>query len=1246
MSGEFSDVSRCSALLVDEDRFVRKRALKSIETYLNTKGCQEETVLSLIGGNLANSLNDPVEVNRELSIKVLELFVNVVKDASILLPSLVPVLLVRLGQKDITEHSEEIRYATLNLLYTLVTKVHETSPFLDDYITILQRTFLDPYHEIKKLSCKIAVVLSERKCHRFYQISESIISPMLSNLTHQHSKVRLETVLALEKVLLVSQGKLVDNVISPLTQRLFDSSLAVRQAVIQLIGSWLLDLPDRYSYQTRLLPLLLSGLIDESDDIRSVTVDLWHRIGLKFEKENEEQLKDKLDFDKGAPFSYPYGCKRPILGCRELIYRSASRLFPGLCKDLSDWQEATRLKAASLMPILILHLEESATQHTQHLITGIGNGFADAISRIPATSGSVALINTTPFVSFRSALNATDCSIITDNLDIVAFIAQHANSQVFGSAEVNEAVKIINQLFISTQILGCMISTKFWWHLLEPCLHRCTESVAPSSLAGHLFLLSGLLYGSPLNQLVDKALNSSPSDTTDASVAASAPATGAATAAVAAASNTDDDHDGDNVDCKVNGDTPRDDSHTNNDHENTIINCIQQQGPLHQIIAYLSQNELISVMSIPAKASLLQCVQVCIKRLEEAIALLRQQQHHHQQQRNNQEHQEYTLETTKQSNADNETMKDIIQASHDAAWLLVQNTQIRSWLFEIILGLSSIWPENDSLITSDFGRAIINSCDKLIQQLAACHRDCINLSRQNTLTSSSGDDYEMINTLLTSPATHEDVDRLFYNCMPTLIDRLNEDLKKSMSWHPRSTGLAILSRCLQLAGPALLIKSTPVQQNRTENTGEECLTHVLDLLQRGCRLDCAPGGDKSPGGTDPLTLAAEAEIRLRGLIVLTKLTENSSVRTALASPKYLNYCLSKLILPVCIWRAGRTSEAMRKAAVTSLLAILASAVSINDLSEIVINTRTSNEVEIDKWLCENTSESFNDVIKEVTNNGDISKNNCDDDDDNNLDKPQQQQQHKHRSNLPNLSSSLLSLLLARLGSLLDDDLEGTRSMACLCLTIFFNGLLIPPPLPASEIELCQSRDNNCHSRMCSIPNFLNSSTWIQPVNKNTDYNDNDNARKDHLIPYCPLPDSFGDQVYRFYQNFIKRLNDPKDKIRLLICETINAWIRLIMPMLTSTTTPTTTGTNHADTSVQQHLQLNPVYTAVIEDFLTNVIIHLDDPNSQIRAAVSRVILRVNQFASELVNKALIKARSCHRSSLLCDQLLQFCRTHT
>ncbi|CAH8604211.1 unnamed protein product [Heterobilharzia americana] len=1175
--------------------------LMKIENYLRTKTGQDDGVLNTVIMTLSSALNDPVEVNRELAVKVFEMYLDVTRDVSALLPSLVPVLVMRLGQKDITEHSEEVRFSTMNLLYTLVTRGDEASAFLDDYISILQKTFVDPYHEVKKLSCKIAVVLSERKCHRFYQISESILSPMLSNLTHQHSKVRLETVRALEKVLLYGQGKFVENIIPPLTQRLFDSSSAVRQAVIQLVGSWLLDLPDRYSYHTKLLPLLLSGLTDESDEIREVAVNLWHHIGLKFEKENEEHLKDKMDFDKGAPFSYPYECRRPVLGCRELIYRSASRLFPALCKDLSDWQEATRLKAASLVPILILHLEESATQHTQHLLTGIGNGLADALSRMPP-AGNISLINTMPFISFRSALNSADNIDNTRNLDIVGLICKHANSHIFGPAEVNEAAKVINQLFVSTQILGCMISTKFWWHLLEPCLRRCTESVAPASLAGHLFLLSGLLYGSPLYHLVTI---SNPSDLEFNSLLKQT-STNAVDENVN--SNTGDDA---SVDCQIRG--------------NTKITHVNEN-PLHQIIAYLSQNEIISVVSISAKASLLVCIEVCIRRLEESVLLLKQEQRQR----------EGTLATM---DSTNDMCKSIIRASYDAAKLLTQDTQIRSWLFEIILGLSAIWPEND-LIASDFGRAILNLCDKLLRRLAACHRDCVNLNKETNL---SYGDYEAMNeSMICSTATTNDVNQLFFNCMPKLIERLNEDLRKSVSWHPRSTGLAILSRCLQLSGPALLIKANSQQYNVSLNHDDnessvECLTAVLDLLERGCRLDHPPGGsklDKSPGGTDPLTLASEAEIRLRGLMILTRLTENSHIRVALASPKYLNYCLSKLILPVCVWRAGRTSEAMRKAAVTSFLALLAAAVSINDLNELVIGMRTIEEIQIDKWLYENTNESFDDVLIELTN-----KKMLDSDNISNNDHTEKKLVDKY-SNLPNLSSSVLSLMLARLGSLLDDDLEGTRRMACICLTMFFNGLLLPSPLSSSsscsrKAGLSSNGDHHHLSvddnNVKRISEFLNSSTWIQPLGENN----NNEAQKDNFIPYCPLPNSFGDQVYRFSNNFIKRLNDSKDQIRLLICETVISWIRLLIPMLTAT--------NHEN--VSSHPQLNPVYTVVIEDFLNGIIIHLDDPSSQIRAAVSRVILRMNQFTSDLVIKVLMKAKSCHRFSQLCDQLLQFCHSH-
>lgn len=67
--------------------------------------------------------------------------------------------------------------------------------------------------------------------------------------------------------------------VSHLAQRLFDPVPSVRMAVIQVVGGWLLDLPDRYSYQPKLIPLLLSGFNDETLEIREEAEGLWHDIG-------------------------------------------------------------------------------------------------------------------------------------------------------------------------------------------------------------------------------------------------------------------------------------------------------------------------------------------------------------------------------------------------------------------------------------------------------------------------------------------------------------------------------------------------------------------------------------------------------------------------------------------------------------------------------------------------------------------------------------------------------------------------------------------------------------------------------------------------------------------------------------------------------------------------------------------------------------------------------------------------------
>jgi len=74
-------------------------------------------------------------------------------------------------------------------------------------------------------------------------------------------------------------GKSVDDVVSHLAQRLFDPIPAVRAAVTEVVGSWLLDLCDRYSYHHKLIPLLLTSCTDDMPDIRSQADALWHDVG-------------------------------------------------------------------------------------------------------------------------------------------------------------------------------------------------------------------------------------------------------------------------------------------------------------------------------------------------------------------------------------------------------------------------------------------------------------------------------------------------------------------------------------------------------------------------------------------------------------------------------------------------------------------------------------------------------------------------------------------------------------------------------------------------------------------------------------------------------------------------------------------------------------------------------------------------------------------------------------------------------
>ena len=80
-------------------------------------------------------------------------------------------------------------------------------------------------------------------------------------------------------VIMYGNGKSVDDVVSHFAQRLFDQAPVVRRAVTQVVGNWLLDLPDRYSFHHRLIPLLLTSITDELPEIQAQADGLWHDVG-------------------------------------------------------------------------------------------------------------------------------------------------------------------------------------------------------------------------------------------------------------------------------------------------------------------------------------------------------------------------------------------------------------------------------------------------------------------------------------------------------------------------------------------------------------------------------------------------------------------------------------------------------------------------------------------------------------------------------------------------------------------------------------------------------------------------------------------------------------------------------------------------------------------------------------------------------------------------------------------------------
>eukprot|EP01135_Chromosphaera_perkinsii_P010340 Nk52_evm12s2118 gene=Nk52_evmTU12s2118 len=441
--------------LGDENRTTRRRALTKItKTLLGEEGgvAQQRHEVTKAFPHILKPLlklfADPVEKCRELAIGFVsesiplllegaeledtergmegviacggevtegERGVTVLHDS---LPYIVPVIVSRLTPENYTtEPSEELRLALMVVLQRIVATFPTPPPknpypssegegakrpkpvgsvldmYVGDFLAICGRGLMDPYPEVKRTTCLLLEAFVPRVERRFYSEGKVLVQPLQVALQHQHSRVRAFTVRAIGCVVKYGEVTIIDDFLTTLGQLLFDNGVTVRRALCEVVGEWLQVLVDRYSYHHKLLPLLVALFSDEVDEVAELARNYLDCIGEQYQKENESDLKEQIDYAVALPQQMldrikmeRDGRDRPSLGCRVLMSRCLSKMLPAIIADLTDWTVFRRRKAGHLLLEMLFYGEDYLTQHLDLILNGMYKAAQDEEEEVRMTT--------------------------------------------------------------------------------------------------------------------------------------------------------------------------------------------------------------------------------------------------------------------------------------------------------------------------------------------------------------------------------------------------------------------------------------------------------------------------------------------------------------------------------------------------------------------------------------------------------------------------------------------------------------------------------------------------------------------------------------------------------------------------------------------------------------------------------------------------------------------------------------------
>ncbi|KAI8919361.1 armadillo-type protein [Powellomyces hirtus] len=371
------------------DRLSKRRSLDHIKKEIFGKNLTKDRVVlrhvfQVLYKPLLRCIADNVENCRENSIGIIVNFAESMDDVTPFLQYIVPAIVARLDQPEIVEPAEEIRLALIQALSCLI-RLSESrySPFVEETVKVLQKTFQDPFPDVKKESCKVVMELAKH-CSRALAYHGAVVAKaIIPALQHRHSTVRCLGIQAIRDAIIVDASALED-ILVPLRQLTLDKSQVVRECLYSTAGDWLLKLPDRWSLGYKILPLLLAGLTDDIPKSITICEQYMDNVGKLYEEEWNDRLKDEMDYAEDGSGD------RPRVGCRHFARENTQKIVNQMLEGMADWNVEVRIKSTQILTTFIRYGEDKITGYTGVILPALYKALAGDEAAVAAKASNVA----------------------------------------------------------------------------------------------------------------------------------------------------------------------------------------------------------------------------------------------------------------------------------------------------------------------------------------------------------------------------------------------------------------------------------------------------------------------------------------------------------------------------------------------------------------------------------------------------------------------------------------------------------------------------------------------------------------------------------------------------------------------------------------------------------------------------------------------------------------------------------------